>query len=488
MLKGYIGRLGKNSMIYGVGNMLTKMLALLILPFLTAYINPEEYGIISMFTTFSTFVQPVFQLGLSAGITPVYFEQKKESDKNRVIFFAFIILLISSLLMLAICFIGRSYLSEKIIGIAGYENLFFIFMGSVAIASLEVPFLYKYQFEEKALRFVIITAVTSVVWYGILYILIIHEGMGVSGYITGLLISEIFRFIAYFGGVKISFQNMKNWLRISKRLLKISFPFVPSFFSLYVLQQIGRIILQAEYGLEATGIYSVGINIGSAINIVIGGIITAWTPFFLSFQNKTKEESEILGKITTLYLFVVGTITLCFFSFSKPVVLMMVDEAFYESYSVVGMYACSLFFNGLFSFLLPPLYYANETKYISLLQIPAAVIAVFISKGLIALWGIRGAGVSIAMNYLILALITIYWNQKHSYYFRITYQKRNIVLFCVFFLISVAAITIMQKRNFPLWREWVRALISSFGFGIVILGYLCKITEAWKFIRRRGKK
>ena len=77
MLKGYIGRLGKNSIIYGVGNMLTKMLALLVLPFLTAYIDPKEYGIISMFTTFSSFVQPIFQLGLSAGITPVYFEDRK---------------------------------------------------------------------------------------------------------------------------------------------------------------------------------------------------------------------------------------------------------------------------------------------------------------------------------------------------------------------------------------------------------------------------
>jgi len=488
MLKGYIGRLGKNSIIYGVGNMLTKMLALLVLPFLTAYIDPKEYGIISMFTTFSSFVQPIFQLGLSAGITPVYFEQKKEFDKNRIILFSFIILFFSSLIMLVICFIGRSFLSEKIIGITGYENLFFIYMISIAIASLEVPFLYKYQFEEKAGKFVIITAVTSVVWYGVLYILILNKGMGISGYIIGLLFSELFRFFAFYFGLKMSFQGMTDWIRISKRLLKISLPFVPSFFSLYILQQIGRIILQAEYGLDTTGIYSVGINVGSAINIVIGGITTAWTPFFLSFQDKTKEVSEILGKITILYLFIVGTITLFFFSFSKPIVLTVVDKAYYDSYLVVGMYACSLFFNGLFFFLLPPLYYANETKYISFLQIPAAVIAVIISKVLIGLWGIWGAGVAIAMNYFVLVLITAYWNKRHQYYFKITYQKGRIAVFCFFYTISAIVITVMQKRNFSLCGEWIQALLFSLVISIVMLGYLGKIVGVWKFIHNGALK
>lgn len=486
MLMEYIKRFSKNSIIYGIGNMLSKMLALLILPFLTEHIKPVEYGIISMFTVFSTFVQPVFQLGLSAGITPIYFEQETKRQKNNVILLSFWILLVSALLMIGGCFVFRSFLLKVVIGVNGYEDLFFVYMLSVAIASIELPFLYKYQFEEKSMQFVITTFFSSIACYGLLFFLVIYCDFGIEGYIYGLLLGEVIRFFGYFLGLKVSLIDLDYDKILIKKIFVTSFPFIPSFFSLYVLQQIERIFLKDQYGLDVAGVYSVGTNIGSAINIVIGGIVTAWTPFFLSFKQKSKEDADTLGKITTLYIIVIGTITLCFFSFSKPVVITFVNQAYFESYFVIGMYASSLFFHGLFSFFLPPIYYAGETRFISLLQIPAAILSVFISRGLIGWLGIRGAGLSIATSFFILAIITECWNLGHRYYFRINYQWRQIYVFGIFYLFMIVAIIYLQKKDYLLWVEWLRAFLITLLFCLGVLFYLVKVLRAYKWIQKRG--
>lgn len=468
MLKRYIGRLGKNSVIYGVGNSLSKVLALLLLPFLTAYLTPEDYGIISMFATFATFIQPIFQMGISAGLAPVYFSQDNNSDKNMTIFNAFFLLLISSCLLTVLSFLCREKLSYAVLELNGYGDLFFIYMLSIAVSSVEVPLLCKYQFDEKAMRFVIVTVLSSIFNYGLLLFLVIALMKGLSGYIYGALIGEVVRFFLF--GVGLNIKGKKIVLKIEsiRKLLRVSLPFVPSFFSIYLLQQIGRIILQRKYGLEAVGVYSVGVNLGSVITVLTGAVTTAWVPFFLSFRNRDEKTSKALGTIITFYVYIMGTIVMMFFVFSKPVVETFVDNAYYNAYQVIGLYACAQFFSGLFSMLLPPIYYAAETKYVSVLQTVAAVISIILTELLTKGYGMLGAGISIAISYFILVILVLCWNCYKKDYFKIMYEWRRCIGFFLLFLVGILITFYIHKGNLSLFWEWIRAIF-------VALIWLCGI-------------
>lgn len=72
-MKQQILNLGKDSLIYGVGSVVTRFIGLLTLPIFTAYLTPEEYGVLAMLGLLTMVAQPVFSLGLAAAMGPSYF-------------------------------------------------------------------------------------------------------------------------------------------------------------------------------------------------------------------------------------------------------------------------------------------------------------------------------------------------------------------------------------------------------------------------------
>ena len=71
--------LAKDSMVYGVGSVITRFIVLITLPLFTTYLKPEEYGVLAMLAILTMLAQPVFSLGLSAAMGPSYFEEDRKS-------------------------------------------------------------------------------------------------------------------------------------------------------------------------------------------------------------------------------------------------------------------------------------------------------------------------------------------------------------------------------------------------------------------------
>ena len=65
--------LARGTVLYGVGEVLSRLMTLLLLPVFTAYFSPTDYGVISILAGLGVFLTPVFSLGLGAAIAPVVF-------------------------------------------------------------------------------------------------------------------------------------------------------------------------------------------------------------------------------------------------------------------------------------------------------------------------------------------------------------------------------------------------------------------------------
>jgi len=63
-----IKRLGSSVLTYGVGQVLMRLLMLLLMPVFTAYLAPAEYGVTSILGILTYILIPLFSLGLGAGI------------------------------------------------------------------------------------------------------------------------------------------------------------------------------------------------------------------------------------------------------------------------------------------------------------------------------------------------------------------------------------------------------------------------------------
>ncbi len=74
--------LGKQSLIYGIGTILTRLVTFLLLPLYTNVFTPEEYGIVSLSYAFTGFVIVFYRYGMDTALMKFYIDAEGEGKKK----------------------------------------------------------------------------------------------------------------------------------------------------------------------------------------------------------------------------------------------------------------------------------------------------------------------------------------------------------------------------------------------------------------------
>src|SRR5882672_4366167 len=79
-----VKRLGFNSGLYALGNVLTRGLVFLLVPVLTRALTPDEYGILAITTTVGNLLAMVFALGIDGAVTRMYYEYNSPKEHRSL--------------------------------------------------------------------------------------------------------------------------------------------------------------------------------------------------------------------------------------------------------------------------------------------------------------------------------------------------------------------------------------------------------------------
>lgn len=429
--------LGKDSLIYGVGSVVTRFIGLITLPLFTTYLTPEEYGVLAMLAILTMVAQPLFSLGLSAAMGPSYFGSDSPLNKSKAVWTVFTINIVSATTLVAVAWLFPEILGRLVRLPADYSLLISLSLTGCALTILATSFVQRVQFEKQAKLYVTATIATALTAILVSIFTVVVWDWGVKGMIFGQLAGNAVTFLAFF---LIGFKQTKPSISIimAKELLRLGFPLIPGFAFLFILMHGNKYILEQQVGLGALGTYSIGFNLGMAISIVTGGIATAWYPFFMSYLERQSEIEVIFGRIFTYYVFGAGLLTVLFFLTAKPAVYFLAQERFHDAYVVVGFVALANFLQTLFYFFLPALYFKSEVKYVSLVQGLAALLSLPINYLLIVNMGLIGAGIGLAAGNFLMAALMYGWNYLNSgRYPVIKYEWARVFLFTLLSIILI---------------------------------------------------
>src|SRR5919205_775092 len=84
-LAAELKRLGRHSAIYGLGGLVSRILATLLLPLYTHYLPPGSYGRVEIVTATTAVLAIVLQLGISSAFFRFYFDAKEDVDRLVVV-------------------------------------------------------------------------------------------------------------------------------------------------------------------------------------------------------------------------------------------------------------------------------------------------------------------------------------------------------------------------------------------------------------------
>ncbi len=473
-------RLFAGSVIYGFGNVANKLVTLLLLPIFTAYLTPEDYGVVSILTVVGGFTASIFALGLGSSIGVLYFDTREPHERKSIIWSAAAVLFPSAVMMILVGWILATPLSRLFLSDEGYAEHMRIAMGTAAVGVAGIPWQFRLQFEERPLAFVTVSVLGLVATTAASLWFVVILDRGAIGALTGSLVGQIAGTVLLLV-VAADKPSFDQTFRLVGRLIYHGLPFLPSFGFLFLLQNWVRWPLEWYHGLDHVGIYSVGANIGVALSLFVNAFLSAWTPFALSYAGREDEAAAVLGRITLYYVAGFGFLTCLFFLYAAPVVQWFAQPIFYGAAEVVGLSAVGQFLSGLFMMMLPPLYFAKRVQVVLVTQGIATAVVVGCGGLLVPHFGIYGAAISVVLGFSV--LVVSQWvalNRLPVLKIRYDYRRAGFLLL----LFGIVAAISFRINFATLGPGLLLATGVTIVTGVVVLLKICRLEDILQTMKR----
>jgi len=475
MLDHPLYKLIKNAVIYGLGQILSRFMGFLLLPLFTAYLSPKDYGVIAILNVMNLVVTSIFSLGFGAATGLCYFASDDPFRKADTIWTSVFILAMSVLAMSLTAIVIPHHISEVLFHTSVHAHLVTLSLLSAGTIILNSQFMLHLMFEQRAVLYVVITTIITMLSLGLSLLTVVFLGKGVAGVIESLLIANIVGFVLLIIPTVRDLPLRLN-RAIARELFRFGIPLIPSALFIFMLQQGNQYILERLRGLDEVGVYVIGFNFGIVMNYLVSAFTTSWYPHFMSYMDRQGEVQNTFGRIATAYIIGIGAASLVFYAMAKPLITTMTQPPFHAAYKVVGMAATAFTLSGFFSVLLPAVYFAKEVKYITVIQGAAALIALLLNLVLIPLLGMTGAALALLLGHFAMVALQYAWNHyRRRDYLQIQYEWKRIFRFCVFYLVF-ASFT-LWPRQLSLAYEMV---LSGFFTFVLLFALFMSLTVSEK--------
>jgi len=447
-------KLIKDSFFYTVGNILPQAGLFILLPIYTAYLSPEQYGIVNAMTVISSIIGIILTLGIDRGIYRLYYDYNEDERKT---YLGTIIIGISSFSLFFFLFflLFPQLLLSIYKSIPFYPYYFLMLLYTLLSVVITVPSIYL-RMSEQADRFVLLNILSFLFTAFFNLIFIIYYKEGAVGMLKGnLLASFIIGPIYYLFSFKaIKFNFKFNYFKNS---VKFSLPLLPALIFSWVLNLSDRIFLERYLSLNEVGIYSFGYKLASLVTLISGGLFSAYTPYFYKLVNEKGNEAKgQIEKYNNTFILIILIICFLIAFFSKEVIELLISSKYLGAISLIPFLTIAFFFSQITGFLNLMIYQKKKSLQIMNITFVSALFNIVINLLMIPSFGMMGAVFSTLISFFALFVIE-YWYAKKCYF--IPYHWNLIIPTALIFISIYVVFEIISIKNI-IYRLLLKILIS----------------------------
>lgn len=398
-------KLIRNFSIYTVVGFLNAGIGFLLLPVLTKYLTPADYGIISLINVYVAILTPIVGMSTSGYATVEYYNRNINKQE-----------------------FGRVFSSVRIVPILGIFPILIIFLAgqSVFPGLMELPLngywlilpmllftLYHNNFTsfllatKRAFLFSVTTAGKIVFEISLTLLFLIYLNKGWDGRIYSALVTAI-------GFSLLSVWYYRKWNLLSRDIrstyirqaLLFGAPLILHQIGKFVINQADRLFLVKMVSLQEMGIYSVGYTVGSAIMILVGAFANFYSPFLYERLAKGSEKAK-LEVIRVSYLFIgISFAALLALTVGSPLLFrFFINSTYGSAVQYVFWIGLGYFFWGFYIIFAGYIFYLKKTKILGYLAIFNVVLNCALNYVLIKWLGAIGAAYATCVSFFVVAVI-----------------------------------------------------------------------------------
>jgi O-antigen/teichoic acid export membrane protein len=433
-LSAELKRLGRHSLVYGVGGLVSRILAVLLLPLYTHFLTPANYGAIETLVALTTVLVIVLRAGISSAFFRFYFDAHTAEERVVVVRTSFWFTMTMATAGLIAGLVLASPISNALNGTTpGLVRAAFI--GLWAQMNYE-QLTSLFRVEERSVQFAIASLANVLVTVAATVLLVAVWHKGAVGVLVGNFTGTL---CVYF--VLLAYRRYQLGLTFDRQLFRemnrFGMPLVPAGLALWAINFVDRLFLTAISGPAETGRYSIGVRISSVIVFLFTAFRTAWPAFAYSIEDDDAAR-RTYGFVLTYLLFLCCWLTLLLGLLAPWIVHVLTTPHFYSGSRVVSILCFASTAYAAYTVMAIGIGRVRKTQFNWIITGAAAALNIGLNFALIPPYGMMGAAISTVAAYTLMFLLMT-WNAQRLY--PVPYQWRRVVT-----LVGVAvALTVIGK-------------------------------------------
>jgi len=321
----------KHSSIYGIGTVLNKAVAFLMLPLYTRYLTPTDYGIMELIDTTTGLIGVVVGLGVSASISRFYYERTNDRDRNTLISTVFILVGSSAIIVVLVANLFAPMLARVVLDSEVYASYFRIAFGTLFVGILADIGQSYLRMQYKSVLFITLSTLSLVFGVALNVFFIAYLHLGVLSILYTSLILRIMigvpltAIILHGTGIRFSVQDAKG-------LLRYSIPLLPATLGSTLVNYSDRFFLKGFTSIAETGLYSLAQKMGGVLHtMVTGPFIATFQPRRFDLARDRTDLPQVLGKAFDAFFIVLLFLSLVVAVFTPEAMVAMTTESYYRA-------------------------------------------------------------------------------------------------------------------------------------------------------------
>jgi O-antigen/teichoic acid export membrane protein len=414
-------RLGRHSAIYGLGGLVSRILATLLLPLYTHYLPPNAYGRVEIVTAATAVLAIALQLGIASAFFRFYFDAKEPASKLTVVRTSFWFTMAMSTLGLVLGVVFAGPVGHWI-GLGHDPNL--VRAGAVGLwAQTNYQQLTAlFRVEERSVQYAMASVANVLITVAamVVFVAVFHWGaIGlVVGNFTGTL--TVYTALVIYRSEQLGREFDRTLLR---QMQKFGMPLVPSALALWAISFIDREFIVWYKNTAEVGVYSAALKIAGVVTFVMVAFRTAWPAFAYSIEDDGEAKRTYAFVLTYLLTFA-SWVALLLGALAPWWVRLLTDTRYHRAEKGVPLLVFAFAIYAGYTVLAIGSGRARRTQFNWVVTGAGAAASVGLNFWLIPRWGMVGAAISMAASYVVLFLgMTLYAQSVYP----VAYQWRRVV-------------------------------------------------------------
>jgi O-antigen/teichoic acid export membrane protein len=406
-VSGYLRRLATTGAAYTAASIVSKLIAVALLPLYTRYLTRGDYGAAEVMFAAVVSASIVVRLGMIEALLRFYYREGEDPGRVVSTSFAALFWFATITALIALPFAGP--LSEALLNRSA-PDLARISIAGLWVLTLNEYLLTLFRLEERAKAFFVTTILNVLAAIALTVILVVGMEEGARGLLIGSYASGAVVVLAltFIHRRRLSLRFERPLLR---RLLRFGLPTMPAELSLYGLNFVDRIIIVHAAGLPEAGLYSIAVKFAQGVNVLVRGFQLAWPPLAYSIRDDD-EARRVYATVVTLFVAGCAFAVTGMWLLSRWLVRALAAPEFFDSYKAIGLLTAAATLYALYMVLVVILGRTGRTEFNFPATAAALAANVVLNLALVPPLGIVGAAIALVASYIVVLALMYVFTQR----------------------------------------------------------------------------